>query len=467
MMRGMESSARSSLAAEPIPRPLRSALVRVRSALFDVDESRLSPPRRWAVVSARFLWLVARAFFRDQLQMRAAPLSFSTLLAVVPALALVFAVAQATGLLATLRDDTIMPFVEDALGPATGHDSEGVVLLRSAILGIVALVEGTSIAGLGITGTVVLLLAIWRVVRGVDEAFRHVFENRGPRRSVAQRIRAFLVVAIVTPLGLSYAVTSASLAHGGAASVVAEWIPIPWARELLLVVLPPVVVSLTLLVLYLELPDTDVRIRSAIFGAVVAGLAWYGTQLAHVRFQVGLAQWNAIYSGFGAFPVLLASVQVSWVIVLIGAQLVALHQHSPTLRVLAAGARRDFATLSTLGMEVALTLVGREAPIDARALAVEVHADLVTLRVVLDSLEARGIISSIVAAGTKRYALSGDASGLRTSDVLDAIGRGPQVELPWREGSQTVRRALELHRQAGDTSEHNVTLAELHGRARP
>jgi membrane protein len=235
----------------------------------------------------------------------------------------------------------------------------------------------------------------------------------------------------------------------------------------LLVILPPVVVSVTLLVLYLELPDTDVRVRSALVGAVVAGLAWYGMQLAHVRFQVGLARWNALYSGFGAFPVLLASVQVSWVIVLIGAQLVALHQSSPTLRVLAAGARRDFASLSALGMEVALALVGRDAPVPVRALAIEVRADLVTLRVVLDSLEARGIVSSIVSGGAKRVALAVDAASLRTSDVLDAIGRGPQMELPWREGSQTVRRALEMHRLASDTSEHNVTLAELRARAEP
>lgn len=464
-MRRMESSARSSIAAEPIPRPIRSVLVRARSALFGLDEQKLSPPRRWLVVAGRFVWLVTRAFFRDRLQMRAASLSFSTLLAVVPALALAFAIAKATGYLATLRDDTIMPFVEDTLGADATHDTQGVALLRATILGIVALVEGTSITGLGITGTVVLVLAVWRVVRGVDEAFRHVFEHRGPRRSLAQRVRAWLVVAFVTPLGLSYAVTSASLSHGSAAMLVAEWIPVPWARDLLLFVLPPVAVSVTLFVLYMELPDTDVRGRSAIFGAVVAGLAWYGTQLAHVRFQVGLARWNAIYSGFGAFPVLLASVQVSWVIVLIGAQLVALHQHSPTLRILAAGARRDFATLSVLGMEAALALVGRDAPVPMRELAAEVRADLVTLGVVLDSLETAGLVSSIRTAVGKRYVLAVDASELRTSDVLDAIRRGPDVELPWRDGSPEVRRVLDLHRQAGDTSEHNVTLAELRARS--
>lgn len=464
-MRAVSRSERISDAAEAVRRPVHSWVTRVRSKLFDLDEQQLSPPRRWLVVSARFVWLVVREFFRDRLQIRAASLSFSTLLAVVPALALAFAIAQATGYLAELRDETILPFVDDTLGADTGHDTQGVALLRGAVLGVLALVEGTSIAGLGIIGVAVLVLAVWRVVRGVDEAFRHVFEHRGPRRSLAQRLRAWLVVALVTPIGLSYAVTSASLSHGSAAALVAMLIPVPWARDLLLFVLPPVVVSTTLFVLYMELPDTDVRGRSALFGAIVAGLAWYGMQVAHVRFQVGLARWNAIYSGFGAFPVLLASVQISWVIVLIGAQLVALHQHSPTLRVLTAGARRDFASLSALGVEAALALVGREQPIAQRELAAQVKCDLVTLRVVMDSLEVAGLVSSIQSATGKRYLLAADANGLRTGDVLEAIRRGPDVELPWREASPEVRRVLELHRQAGDTSEHNLTLAELRARS--
>jgi membrane protein len=228
-----------------------------------------------------------------------------------------------------------------------------------------------------------------------------------------------------------------------------------------------VVVTITLFVVYVELPDTIVRKRSALFGALLAGLAWYATQLAHVRFQVGLARWNAIYSGFGAFPILLASVQISWVIVLIGAQLVALHMRSPSLRVLAAGARRDYASLSALGMEAALALVAETEPLAVRTLAQRLEADLASLGVVLDSLENAGIVRSIDGAGDRAYVLAIAASALRTSDVLGAISRGPNVELPWREASSAVREALDRHKTAADTSEHNLTLAELHARARP
>jgi membrane protein len=448
---------------EDLPRPVRALLLRARAALFDVDEARLSALRRWAIVAARFAWLGLSSFFRDRLQIRAASLSFSTLLAVVPALALAFALANATGYVKTLSDDTIRPFIDETL-PDDGATA-GVHALRTTLLAVIALVEGTSLAGLGLGGLVVLGAAVYRVVRGVDEAFTHIFARMGPMRSPWQRVRATLIVSLVTPIGLSYAVTSASLAHGGAAAAIRDAVPWPWIADGLLFVLPPLVVTATLFVLYVELPDTKVSWRSAAFGAIVAGIAWYVTQLLHVRFQVGLARWNAIYSGFGAFPVLLASVQVSWVIVLIGAQLVALHQRSPTLRVLGTAARRDFASLSALGMEVAVALASEREPAALSALAAGLRTDEDTLGLVLDALVARGIVSALEAPLGRRYALAVDAGTLRTRDVLDALEHDPHAELPWDEASPAVREVLAKHREESVASQHNLTIAELKARA--
>ncbi len=459
-------SGRSSLAPERIPRLARSLLVRARARLFDFDEQKLSPSSRTLVLLGRALWLVLRAFFRDRLQMRAASLSFSTVLAFVPALALAFALAKATGLFATIRDDSIVPFIDQTLSPGAASASPGVAGLRSTALALLALVEGTSLTGLGVIGLAILSVAIFRVVGGVDEAFRNVFEHRGAPRSPLRRARAFAIVTLATPLGLAYAVTSASLSHGNAAALVGRWVTVPFLHDALLFVLPPLVVMLTLYVLYIELPDTHIQRSSAMFGAFGAGLAWYGVQLLHVRFQLGLARWNAIYSGFGAFPVLLASVQISWVIVLIGAQLVAMHQHSPTLRVLAGGERRDFASLSLLGMQAAVALAGHGAPVTARALAAELRCDVVSLRLVLDALASRGIVAAVDASAGRHYVLVSDPAALRTSDVLAAIERDPHADLPWNDADPVVRDALTRHRDAADASEHNVTIAELRARTK-
>ena len=87
--------------------------------------------------------------------------------------------------------------------------------------------------------------------------------------------------------------------------------------------------------LYMALPNTRTRFVSALLGGILAGVLWVGAMTLHVRFQVGIANFNAIYSGFAAVPIFLAWVQVSWVIVLLGAEMAFAHQSEPAYRQIA------------------------------------------------------------------------------------------------------------------------------------
>ena len=82
---------------------------------------------------------------------------------------------------------------------------------------------------------------------------------------------------------------------------------------------PVAVLFLSLLFLYTILPNARVKLRSAALGALIGSLAWYLALIVHVRFQVGVARFNALYSGFAAFPTFLAWLHISWLIVLVGA----------------------------------------------------------------------------------------------------------------------------------------------------
>lgn len=461
----MPEPLRSSLAPEQIPAPIRMVLVRLRDRLFEVDDGALPPLSRALFFVLRLLWLVVRSFFRDRLQIRAASLSFSTVLAIVPALALVFALARASGLYAELRAETIDPFLDEMLAPSGAERSPGVVALRSTADGVLLLVDETNLSGLGIAGVVVLVLALLRVVRGVEEAFRHVFSHRGPMKPLHLRIRAFAIALIVTPMGLLYSVTTASLAHGTRTmGFLREWVPYPPLQGLILFFLPPVVTTLALYVLYVELPQGAIRRRAALFGAVLAALAWYGLQLAHVRLQLGLAHWNAIYSGFGAFPVLLASIQASWVIVLIGAQLAAARDNAPSLRLLSRGAPPDHRSRQSLAIRVVTALAKAGGPMAARELAMTLTTDLRPMTEILDALESHDLVARIATKDGPRWAMKADADTVRAGDVLDAIEGTPPGELPWDDQDPAVRAMLLGRREAANTSGHNLTIAQLAGR---
>lgn len=455
---------RISLSHEPIPTTMQRALGFAARALFELDDSKLSPPRRALVLLLRLGWLTLRGFFRERLQIRAAALAFATVLALVPAAGLAFAIADAVGATDFLIVETIEPFLDDTLGRAGDAGlPQGVQGLRSTMDGLLSLVRSTHVAGLGIAGLAFVLLALARVLRGVEEAFAHVFQHRGPERTLPRRLRAFAIVTLATPIGLTYAVTSAVLAHD---TVAGRWtatvIPFEPLRDLVLVVLPPVMVTLALLALYLELPDAEVRPRSALLGAVLAALAWYGLQLLHIRFQVGIARYNAIYSGFGAFPILLLSIHLSWVIVLLGAQIIAAHQNAPSLRQLARGALRDHGERQALAVRAAIELAREDRPVGLRELAATLGVGVRPARDVLDALTSHGLVDATVDRTDRRYALAVEASTLRASTVLDALEREPGgPELPWQDDEGPIRALLVARRAAASSAGADRTIAEL------
>lgn len=449
-----------------MPDPVRHGLAFAARALFELDESALSPPRAALVFVARLAWLTTRGFFRDRLQMRAASLAFATVLAFVPMAALAFAIADALGATDSLIERTIEPFLLETIGPADDPTlPTGVRTLRTMLDGLIESVRSTHAAGLGVAGLFVVLWSLARVVRGVEEAFAHVFQHRGPPRTVWKRMRAFAIVAATTPIGLGYAMVTAVLSHDTIANAwVAALVPFGAVRDLLLFVVPPIVVAITLLILYLELPDAEVRWRSAALGASLAAIGWYGVQLAHIRFQVSLARYDALYSGFGAFPILMLSIHVSWVMVLLGAQVIAAHQDAPTLRQLGRGAPRDHAERQALAVRASIALGRHARDVPLRALASEMGVGVTALRSVLDELAAHGLVVARITRTDRRYQLAVDPATLRASTVLDALERAPGgPDLPWDESEAHVHELLVARRAAASSSGGDRTIADLMG----
>lgn len=451
----------------------RSLVRRAREWVLRADEQALPRPTRWLLIAARVLGVAIRELSRGALHVRAAALSFHTLVAIVPALALAFAVGEAAGLYDLFVETFLRPFLDETLGAAGAEASVGVRGLRETVEAILSLVEHTSLSGLGIAGLVVLLFALARVVRAAEEAFSMIFEVRGPRRSLRRRVRAFLVTLAVTPLGLAYAVTAASA--GRWLEDLAFLGPL---RELLLFVLPPILATLALLVMYRELPPTEVRASSALVGALVGGVGWYGLQLLHVHFQVGLARWNAIYSGFGAFPVLLANIQASWLIVLLGALVTAGVEHA-ALRALAPSASRSHTSFQRLAIRVSVALAALDEPARAHEIAERVKADVPSTRRVLERLAAHGLVSVSPLGQQRLYVLVADPARLRAFDVIDAIerdadasssvGASPRDRRDPRDPHDPrdeVALVLDAGREAATASAENLTIEELGRRLR-
>lgn len=445
---------------------LRRRFERIRAAfhraLYEVDESSMSPPLRALLSVVRLVFLTVDTFFRERLQMRAAALAFFTMLSIVPFAALVFAVSKQLGAYDFLIEASVRPFLDETFAVGAGEDvPDGVSVLRDTVNRILDLVSATDVRGLGLAGFAVLLVTIQRVVRGAEEAFDAIWGFPG-RRALVRRIPGYILVTLVTPAALLAATTVTAAGHGrGMVYALLGGLPGPWLVTLVTKVVTPMLVCAGILLLYLVLPSARVRRRSALIGAFLGGLGWYLLQVGHVQFQLGVARANALYSGFGAFPIFLLWLHLSWVMVLLGAQVAATHQNTPTFRQLARARLEDHESREAVALRAMMAFSQAGDPIRLRTLARTLGVAVEALRDVLDALvEHALLVRGEGGPYDPIYRAGEDTDALRVAAVLDAVRREP-VDAPWDTDDAAVAEVIEGLKSAAAASAHNRTIGEL------
>lgn len=254
--------------------------------------------------AAHSLWL---RFNSHQGMLRASALSFDTSLALVPVLALILVILQKIGIQALLE-----PYILQQL---TGNASSTAVKVHE-------FVRNAKVAGVGSLSTLVLTATLFFILESIRESFNAIGEVV-EHRSILRRSLDYLAVLISAPLLLAAAIGTTSVLQS-------QWV-IRWLIDntqigegvLFFFRLTPFFCSsLVLMLLYLLLPAVRVKFSSALIGAVITGACW---QLAHglyFRFQFGVARYNAMYGALSLLPFLLIWIYTSWLLVLLGFELV-------------------------------------------------------------------------------------------------------------------------------------------------
>lgn len=293
----------------------------------------------------RIVCIVVREFSANAVSMRAGALTYAIVLSLVPLLALSTAMLKGLG-----GDDRLREMAElwleklepspppqsmaDAAGSDRGKAEENSVAghLREAVETVFAYVERTNFAALGMIGVLGLLLTVLMVLGQIEGAMNVIWHGvRG--RPLLRRLLDYLALLVLLPLAVNIALAAGTiLSNPTWAGSLVKLLPVSWALQALLNLLPLAMVVLALLVLYLFFPNVPVRTMPALAASLTAGLAWLLLQKIFLKLQIMVAGYNAIYGSFATLPLLLVWLYLGWHVILGGAVLAHAIQHQERFR---------------------------------------------------------------------------------------------------------------------------------------
>jgi membrane protein len=432
--------------------------------VWQLELTSCSPPRAFLLRCLRLCLIARRAFFAKDCLREAAALTYVTVFSLPPLLAFAFSAAKGFGLYELLKGQTIDPFLDRTFGTAAGGADAGVSQIRSAIDQIFAFVEGTDLRTLAGFSLALALYSAIKMLSAVERTFNNIWGVRRPR-TLVRRVTDYISILIVTPLFLASATgVTLALSSERVRGLLGGW---STTFAPVLALLPILALWLGLTFMYLTLPNTRVRIASALVGGAVAGLLWQVSQVMYIEFQVGLARLNAIYAGFAAVPMLLGWFYLTWVIVLIGAELAFAHQDEHRQTALVRTGPVDQASRAALAPRlagrIARAFLGGARPPAAQELAAELGVAAHVVDEILERLAEHRLLARTPRDGVEGWLPARDPQTIAVLDLLLALRRGPASKVPpvrSRLDERTDRVLAALEAEAA-RSLHNHTLSEL------
>jgi membrane protein len=214
---------------------------------------------------------------------------------------------------------------------------------------------------------------------------------------------------------------------------------------------------------YWFFPNTQVNARSALLGGALAAVLFTVAQNSYVGLSVGAAKASALYGGFAALPLLFVWLYVCWAIVLLGAEFSFANQNRDHYRQEVQSRTLSAADIETLGLQMAIEIARAfrddAAVPTAASLANGVGASVRAVREVIDTLEAKGILSQCsLGKQGEGFLLGRPAERIRIIDVLDAI-RGPRGEIEAEVATPSSRVVREM---IGDLDQATASYAASH-----
>ncbi len=253
------------------------------------------------------LLLAVRFFTAKRVMSHAAALTYSTLLAIVPIFAVVFAIARGFG---------FNKYIEEWFRDAFNSQPQAAEVIINFVNSYLVHTKSGVILGVGL---IFMLYTVLMLVRNIELTFNEIWQVkklRAPFRMFTDYVAMLFMFPIFIVLASGVSIFMATLADR-----VSDAMLIGSFMRMLMNLFPYVLMSVVFIALYVFMPNTHVKLRYCIIPGILAGVAMQCLQLLYIHSQIWMSSYNAIYGSFAALPLFMLWVQLSWTICLFGAEL--------------------------------------------------------------------------------------------------------------------------------------------------
>jgi len=428
---------------------------KINTLLWQTRLSDVSPLQASAIKTLRIFYGVIRDITGGLPSIRAMSLMYITLISLVPLLAVSFSVLKGFGV-----HNQLEPALINLLEPL---GEKGLQLSQT----IISFVDQVKVGVLGSIGLLVLIFSVLSLVKNIENAFNHTWRI-SITRSLSQRFSNYLSVILLGPLLLF---TAAGLkASFNSSSVISSILAIePFGTIILLIAsaAPFILTVASFTLMYILIPNTRVKFKSALFGAFVTTILWKISGTIFATFIVDSTNYTAIYSGFAILIIFMLWIYINWLIVLSGASFSYYHQNpdriSNTSQIIRLSCRLREKLALTVMQLIAYSFHHNEAPWTLRKLTGKTQVSEQALQLVITALSKNKLLTT---SGDENqyYTPSQSLENISLQRILNAVRsaeESPSLHPDDVETVDQVNETIAVLNTAIDESVNNKTLKDL------
>ncbi len=400
---------------------------KVSDLFFIRDLIDLKRGRFW-VKWTRIFAIAVREFVKDNCSLRASALTFVTLVSIVPVLAFAFSIGKGLGFHEHLKEFLINKITGGPLFEGEAGARQIVIVLER----IFEYVDKTNFQTLGVIGTIMLIYLVIRLLGYIEKSFNDIW-GVAVQRSIIRKFTDYLSIVIVFPLFVLLAATGTAALTSHKFLLLLDKIGTAGIfLKMLLRYSPYLFLWIAFIAVYMVMPNTKVKFSSALAGGIIGGTSWQIAQWAYFHFQVSISRYNAIYSTVAALPIFLIWLQLSWMVLLMGAEIAFAHQMVETYKFVGSGAisgrkSSEVLALSIVAMIARNFLQGKK-PIGIKGLSEALGVKPEIIKPIILSLCEKEIIFD-GSGDNNSLLLSVSPDKLSTLDVLTAVSGDFKIDV--------------------------------------